>query len=170
MDSSEMRVYVGTYGKYAAGDISGEWLDIDDFADKDDFYEKCQEIHGPGEHEFMFQDHEGFPNGMITESWIDPEVFNLWRLSEHDFTVFCLYRSEINQEGTVEQSRESFRGKAANKAEYVEQSLEDQGVLREVPDWLRYHIDFESIAKDWRDGGERFVEHEGEVWVFDGNV
>lgn len=31
------KVYVGTYAKYNNGDISGEWLDLTDYVDYDDF-------------------------------------------------------------------------------------------------------------------------------------
>ena len=33
------KVYVGTYHKYNSGSIQGEWLDLTDFANKDDFLE-----------------------------------------------------------------------------------------------------------------------------------
>ena len=42
---SAARVYVGTYGKYNAGSLFGEWLDLSDYSDKEEFYDACRELH-----------------------------------------------------------------------------------------------------------------------------
>ena len=34
---TEYRVYVGTYAKYNGGSLEGKWLDLEDYADKDEF-------------------------------------------------------------------------------------------------------------------------------------
>ena len=68
---SEARVYVGTYGKYNNGSLFGAWLDLSDYLNKEDFYEACRELHKDEEDaEFMFQDWENVPEGLIGESWI----------------------------------------------------------------------------------------------------
>ena len=36
---SEAKVYVGTYAKYNNGSLSGAWLDLSDYSDKEEFYE-----------------------------------------------------------------------------------------------------------------------------------
>lgn len=43
--SNSPRVYVGTYAKYNNGDLTGEWVELNDFSDKEDFIEHCYEIH-----------------------------------------------------------------------------------------------------------------------------
>ena len=66
---SEARVYVGTYGKYNNGSLFGTWLNLSDYLDKEDFYEACRELHKDEEDaEFMFQDWENVPEGLIGES------------------------------------------------------------------------------------------------------
>ena len=42
---SEARIYVGTYAQYNNGSLFGEWLDLSDYSDKDDFLEACAELH-----------------------------------------------------------------------------------------------------------------------------
>ena len=42
---SEAKVYVGTYAKYNNGSLSGAWLDLSDYSDKEEFYEACRELH-----------------------------------------------------------------------------------------------------------------------------
>lgn len=55
--SKTIKVYCGTYGKYNAGSIAGEWLNLENYADIDDFLADCAEIHkDESDPEFMFQD------------------------------------------------------------------------------------------------------------------
>ena len=76
---SEARVYVGTYGKYNNGSLFGAWLDLSDYLNKEDFYEACRELHKDEEDaEFMFQDWENVPEGLIGESWISEMRWSSW--------------------------------------------------------------------------------------------
>ena len=70
-------VYVGTYRKYNEGSIDGKWLKPADYTTKWNFVKACKELHAD-EHdpEFMFQDYENVPAGMISESHIDPELWH----------------------------------------------------------------------------------------------
>ena len=78
---SEAKVYVGTYGKYNNGSLSGAWLDLSDYSDKEEFYEACRELHKDEEDaEYMFQDWENVPEGLIGESWISENFFSLWKI------------------------------------------------------------------------------------------
>ena len=71
INTSEASVYVGKYGKYNDGSIFGEWLNLSDYADKEEFYTACMELHNDeADPEFMFQDYENIPNGLIGECWI----------------------------------------------------------------------------------------------------
>lgn len=75
----DMRVYVGTYHKYNNGSIEGKWLELSDYANRDEFYAACRELHkDESDPEFMFQDYEGVPSWMIGESHIDAEVWE-WK-------------------------------------------------------------------------------------------
>lgn len=75
---SEARIYVGTYAKYNDGSIFGKWLDLSDYSDKEEFYEACRELH-KDEHdpELMFQDWEYIPSGLIGESWLSDNIFEI---------------------------------------------------------------------------------------------
>ena len=42
---SAASVYVGTYAKYNNGSLSGAWLNLSDYSDKEEFYEACRELH-----------------------------------------------------------------------------------------------------------------------------
>ena len=98
---SEARVYVGTYGKYNNGSLFGAWLDLSDYADKEEFYEACRELHKDEEDaEFMFQDYENIPENLISESWISGNFFTLRDAVEklgdteqEAFFVWCNYKN-----------------------------------------------------------------------------
>ena len=98
---SEASVYVGTYGKYNNGSLFGAWLDLSDYADKEEFYEACRELHKDEEDaEFMFQDWENVPERLIGESWISENFFTLRDAVEQlddteqeAFFVWCNYKS-----------------------------------------------------------------------------
>lgn len=56
-DMNAARIYVGTYGKYNDGSLYGEWLELSEFYDMDDFMFRCAEIHSDEEEpEYMFLD------------------------------------------------------------------------------------------------------------------
>lgn len=161
-----MRVYVGTYGKYNSGSIEGKWLDIEDYSDKDAFYEACQELHGEGDHEFMFQDHEGIPDKYISESSISDDLWDEWvDLQDWEKEACEAYWDYQGGDDDPSYILEQFRGKFSSKEDYVREYLDDQGSLRDIG-WLANHIDFESIVNEWETDGTAFIDHDGEIYVF----
>lgn len=142
------RVYVGTYGKYNSGSIAGKWFDLEDYASKDDFEEACQEFHGPGEHEFMFQDHEGIPEGLISESFIDPYVWDWIALDDDDREMVSAFGRCFGSDEDIDTIREACQGKADSETDYAEQYADNVGLLDSIPDNLRYYFDFEQFGRD----------------------
>jgi antirestriction protein len=75
-----MKIYVGTYQKYNSGSISGAWIDITNFSNKEEFLEECKKLHKDEEEpEFMFQDFEEIPENFISECSVSE---NLWKYIE----------------------------------------------------------------------------------------
>lgn len=63
------RLFVGTYAKYNNGSNEGEWLDLDDYNDSEEFLDACAKLHDDeSEPEFMFQDYENIPESLYHES------------------------------------------------------------------------------------------------------
>jgi antirestriction protein len=166
-----MRVYVGTYAKYNSGSIAGKWLDLEDYSDKAEFHEACAELHkDEADPEFMFQDWEGIPKGMISESHIDDEAFELAAMDEDDRELLTVYREHINQEGDLDAARDAFHGKHDSERDFAETFWDETGELEGLPDHLTRYIDWEAVARDMRLGGDfSFVRIDGDVWVFSGN-
>lgn len=62
---TDPKIYVGTYAKYNAGDLSGDWLSLRDFETFEDLIEACLELHSDeADPELMIQDSEDFPDGL----------------------------------------------------------------------------------------------------------
>jgi antirestriction protein len=163
----KMRVYVGTYHKYACGSIAGAWLDIEDYSDKEEFYEACKELHkDESDPELMFQDWEDIPKGMISESSIEDEVFEIAQMSEDDRELLAVYREDVNQEGTIEEAKEEFFGEYDSAEDFAEEFHEENGDLAKVPKALRYCIDWEDRAREMHNEGWQFAKHNGKVYVF----
>ena len=166
--AGESRVYVGTYAKYNSGSIAGKWLDLSDYSDKDEFLAACAELHkDESDPELMFQDHEGIPEGMISESSIEAEVWDWLALNDTAKELLAVYRAEVDSDGTIEQANEAFAGAWSSPEDWAENFMEDTGGLSEMPENLRMYFDFEAYARDARLNGDiHFVEHNGETWAF----
>lgn len=85
-----MKLYVGTYGKYASGSIDGAWLDLDKFKNGDEFLKACKKLHSDErEPEFMFQDVEvdagaDWQEGLYSESSIPWDYWTLKAQAERE--------------------------------------------------------------------------------------
>lgn len=160
------KIYVGTYAKYNEGSLDGQWFDLEDYVDRDDFYKACQAFHDrhnprdedgdpiPADHEFMFQDWEEIPDRFISECHIDPEF---WDYMEYDDRcngaakeAYCACFGDWDKEKFEERYHGEFDSWEAMAEEFVEET----GMLSEIPENLRYYFDFNAYARDMRLGGD----------------
>jgi antirestriction protein len=159
------RIYVGTYRKYNEGSIRGDWLDPEDYSDKDEFLQACKELHEDEEDpELMFQDWEDIPEGMVSESHVSDDLWEWLDMSDTQREVWALYREHVNQDGDLDEAEEAYQGTYRSEGDFAEELYEDMGT--EIPDSLRAHIDWSSVARELQMDGYTYVQHEGETWVF----
>lgn len=139
-------VYVGTYAKYNAGSIGGEWVNLEGFAgDRAGFLAKCAEIHADeADPELMFQDFQNFPRGFYSESELPEALFEWLDLDEQDRELLTRYQDAIgDNDATIDDARDRFSGTANSVAEFAEQIAEDCGEIpKDIPAWIV--IDWES--------------------------
>lgn len=156
-----MRIYVGTYAKYNDGNLFGKWLDLEDYSDRDEFYEACAELHADEEDpEFMFQDWEGIPSDMVGESFVSPECWDLIEAySQHDEAAVNAYIYCFG-EWNENDFQDRYRGEFRSWEDMAEELLEETGELDQIPENLRYYFDYEKYANDLRLGGN-LTEHDG---------
>lgn len=93
--TGEAGLYVGTYKKYNEGSLFGMWIDLEQFADAEDFFEVCRQLHGDeSDPEFMFQDFQGFPEEFYHESMsVDDvqKILDYLQLSEDEREILDAY-------------------------------------------------------------------------------
>lgn len=143
-ESTQARIYVGTYGKYAAGSIKGQWLNLEDYADKDAFLSACAELHkDEADPEFMFQDMEGIPHGMADEGFVTDELFEWLDLHESDRDMLAAYCAAMGQKMSMEDAQDAFAGIHADGAAFAESIAEETGAIpKDFPSWIS--IDWEA--------------------------
>ena len=74
---TDPKIYVGTYAKYNAGDLSGAWLSLRDYSTYEELIEACLELHSDeAEPELMIQDSEDFPDGLDCMESLSREEFD----------------------------------------------------------------------------------------------
>lgn len=168
------KIFVSTYAKYNAGTIKGEWVDLDGYSTKYEFYEHIAELH-KDEHdpEYMFQDFEDVPSALVSESSIDARLWDWLELDESEREMAEAAWEHVDEDMTIEQILDAYMGEASSPAEWADEFLEETGVLDKVPESLRPHIDFAGYARDARLGGDVvFAEPGGydpHVYVFSTN-
>lgn len=147
-------VYVGTYAKYNNGSIEGKWINLlDDVTDREDFYEKIAELHSDeADPEFMFQDYENMPRGIVSETSINWDYIDglrrvLEEYGEEYAEAYALFVENFH-DTDEENFYESYSGTADSEEDYAVQLLEETGELNALPQNLRYYFDYEKFARD----------------------
>lgn len=145
------RVYVGTYAKYNNGDISGQWIDLSEF-DSDTFFEKCREIHSDeSDPEFMFQDCENDPGHYISESSIDPAIWeyieNLQGLYGNEAEAYKIYVSEFGSV-TYTDFRDKYLGFYDSEESYAVDYVNNCYDMERMMGSLHYYFDYSAFARD----------------------
>lgn len=152
------KVYVGSYEKYNNGWIDGEWVDLTDFSNIDEFFEYCAEIHADEEQpEFMFQDWENIPDGYIDEGYIDERLWD-WISDMNDIDWdFDLnddleeYRNYSgNHDASYRDMQDAFIGEFDSEYDFGEYIAEEYNLSVEE---LRPYIDYDGVAQEYLSNG-----------------
>lgn len=148
-------LYVSTFGKYAAGSLYGEWVDLATFDSYDDFIGFCMLLHcDERDPEIMIQDSMGIPFGyafgvMLGET-IDEDKFNklvdyanLPECERAALDAYCEYH-DLCFWSDVE---DKYQGYFSTEVEFAEQiANECYSDILEGP--LGYYFDYEKFARD----------------------
>ena len=149
------KIYVGTYGKYNAGNLAGAWLDLGDYADKDDFFEAAAKLHKDEfDPELMFMDWEGIPEGMVGECWVDEKVWAYIEADERERETWKAYTENVDAKADIDTALEAYAGEYDTPAHWAEEFMTD---CMEISDNLVAYIDYEKFARDAGFDGMIFV-------------
>ena len=143
-----MKIYVSTYKKYNNGNLSGKWLDLEDYDSHDEFIEACNELHeDEADPELMFQDIEDIPNGMVEESSVDPMLWDL--LNEDNREIIEAFMDcGYDLEYAMENWEEAYVWEWDSDGDFAKNLCEEMGDLRDIPSHISSHIDWEGVARD----------------------
>lgn len=160
--TTQMRVYVGTYAKYNSGNLFGAWLALDDYSDKEAFFEAAHRLHkGETDPELMFQDWEGIPASMVSECSVSASLWEIMDETNQEAVVAYL---SIFGEWDAEDFQERYRGEWSSWADMAEELLEETGQLEAIPESLRNYFDFEAYARDIRLNGDMTEDNGHYFW------
>jgi len=118
--------------------------------------------------EWAIHDFEGFGSIKLGEYEGISEVVELaQKLEEHGEIFEVAYDNFGDVDEAIKAVDEDFHGEHKSLEDYVQEFYEENysDVMKNLPDALRYHIDWEGVARDWEIGGD--------VWTAeleDGNV
>lgn len=167
------RIYVACLASYNNGVLHGKWIDAT--SDEDEMQEAIDKIlrsspypnvmvedpetgkDVPSAEEFAIHDHEGLGN--IGEYTPLSEIADLVTLLEENDTlpahVVLAYHRDYQED-----PKDNYRGQYDSWADFAREWHEETGTLNELPDWVRYHVDWDSVGREFETGGG-LVEFDG---------
>lgn len=146
---------------------------------ENDAHETCSTCKGTGKvpsaEEWAIHDHEGFDNIKISEYESIGKVAMLARLlAEHGEAFAVFYNNgsvdcDEDERAWTEAFNDAYAGEYDSIADYAEQSADECGYLKDIPDYIKGHIDWEAVGEnELRMGGDIWYERNSnyKVYVF----
>lgn len=173
------RIYVASLADYNSGRLHGRWIDADQSADaiREQIAEMLAESKEPIAEEWAIHDYEGFGDLGLSE-WedIDKVAEVAFLIGEHG-PVFASLLGYLGGTSSIDDARrymeEGYRGEWDSLTDYAQELVEDcySDVLKGLPDFIKYHIDYEGIARDMELSGDVITfAHGGKVHIFDAHI
>lgn len=137
------RIYVGTWAKYNAGSLSGEWLALKDYDNYSELCEVMRAIHeDESDPEPMIQDCDDFPEGFsVVSGSLSEEEYNdiLKACKEEEESAGAEEEETPSTEGTEEETpgNEKESQTAVTVCKYSEKAIAVIGNTRPFADVLR---------------------------------
>lgn len=171
IDIQEAQIYVGTYAKYNDGSLFGKWMQLSDYSDLEEFIEACKELHNDEEDpELMFQDWEEIPEGLINESWLSENFFDIRDAidslkddNREAFMVWCTHGSyDISREDVhvlLSKFWDEYHGKYSSEEDFAYRYVVD---CYDLPEFAQTYFDYEKFTNElfstdyWFEGGYVF--------------
>ena len=173
------RIYVASLSDYSTGRLHGRWIDANQPADaiREEIALMLAESKEPIAEEWAIHDYECFGDLQLSEyADIDHVAEAAYQIVENG-PVFASLLSYVGGTSCLDEAlrymEEGYCGEYDSLTDYAEQFIDDcyADSLKGLPEFIRYHIDYEGIARDMELGGDVFsLESEGKVHVFYANI
>lgn len=171
------RIYVASLADYNAGRLHGRWIDADQDIDaiREEVAAMLSESSEPVAEEWAIHDHQNFEGYEIPEYADLERVAEIAQLIVEHGPVFAGLLNHVDDEleAAKRYMDEGYRGEFEKLAHYAEELCEEcySDTLKTLPNFIRYHIDWDGIPHDMELGGDVFtVEVDRKVHVFDAHV
>ena len=168
-EDEQPAIYVGTYHKYNCGSIYGIWVDITSFDDYEEFCDFCKRLHrDEDDPEFMVQDFEYYPkcwyheSGLPTEKEFD-RIKEFADLDEDDKEAYQIYLENFDEKADYDDFRDHYEGKYNSGADFAEYLCEEYGYLQNLPDLIKWCIDYDAVWRSLYTGGD-YSEFDGHIF------
>ena len=149
-------IYVGTYAKYNNGSINGAWLSLTGYQNSADFYKACKELHNDEpDPEFMFQDFEGFPEKLYSESGGINEIYEyLDFIDGQNENAVCAFLTAYDIKD-LKYFEISYNGEWKSEIDFAYHFIESHYNLEGI---LSNYFDYEKYARHLFSDGYCFVD------------
>lgn len=146
-------IYVACLASYNAGHLYGHWLDLSDGPDVEDIREAIDAVikESPAwdTEEYAIHDSQGLPSPLRGEH---PDIESLadycqnWsELPADDAEAYRLHCGNINGIATLSEFRDCFRGVYSSPEDFAYDYYDEQGLIQQLPEPLRYYIDWQKV-------------------------
>ncbi|TWT44472.1 Antirestriction protein (ArdA) [Phycisphaerae bacterium RAS1] len=173
------RIYVASLADYNAGYLHGCWIDANQPVEaiREAVAKMLAASREPIAEDWAIYDYDNFGSLHLSEFEGLEHVADVARgMAEHG-TLFAALLNHVGDASNVEEARrymeEAYRGAFDSLADYASDFVKDcyADALKGLPDFIRYHIDYDGIGRDMELGGDVFTVHcGGKLHVFDAQI
>ena len=173
------RIYVASLADYNSGRLHGRWIDADQPAEaiREQIGQMLAESQEPIAEEWAIHDYDNFAGLSLSEYEDLDKVAEVAFLITQHGSLFAELASYFGGTSGIDDARrymeEGYRGAWDSLEDYATELTEEcyGDVLKGLPDFIRYHIDWEGIARDMELSGDVITfEIDGKTHVFDAHI
>lgn len=145
-------IYVGTYGKYNSGSLKGLWMNLEDYADKDEFLDAAKKFHKDEEDpELMIQDFENFPKRFYNEGGLNEGIWEWLELDAEDRDILEAYMEARGESDLdIKEAKDAYQGTYDSEKDWAIEHIDHVGLSDdELPHFLEMSdLDARLVAVD----------------------
>ena len=171
----EYSIYVACLAAYNNGYLHGAWIDATQ--EPEEIEAEVQAMLAmspvPKAEEWAIHDYD-LGGVSISEYESFATVSAIAKAVEEHGSAFAAYIGHVGIEYsaqdwnvTVNNFQEAYRGEFPSMADYAEELYSDVCNMREIPEWLLAHIDWESVGRELEIGDMWSAESSSGVYVFE---
>lgn len=160
---NDYKIYVACLAAYNEGILHGAWINLNECNDSDDIHNLINDMLSkspiPNAEEWAVHDTDGI-------SGLDKlELGDMIKLNEcdtPDLIMGLINQGVVNNiEDAIEYHENNYQGQHDSLSDYAQEFFESCGYLDDLPDLIKYHIDYESMGRDFELGGDIFTIESG---------